>query len=282
MSPSKWPSSSGCVKRADVRISTMALLTMTIFSTALAAVTSIVAWRVIRRETRRSDARVAALATAIHRPEAAFSSETVAGIASFPSEHLTDVALATPAPSLNSHRLLATLSAGALVVAGLLIVAAQRGGYVHHNHTAAVADMNAARQPSKPSSAAAAAAAPLELIALSHERGKDTLVVRGAIRNPSNGTTCEIPAVVVLTFDEHGIFLGSNESDGSGETLPPGARATFSVTVPAGTTPPARYKVSFRSGGRVLPHVDKRVPADAATAGTHSAPGVRLASPEQS
>ena len=62
------------------------------------------------------------------------------------------------------------------------------------------------------------------MIALSHERAKDTLIVRGAIRNPSNGTACEMPAVVVLTFDERGIFLGSSESDASGESLPPGAR----------------------------------------------------------
>ena len=47
----------------------MALLTMTILSTALAATTSVMAWRLARREARRSDARVAALASAIHGPE---------------------------------------------------------------------------------------------------------------------------------------------------------------------------------------------------------------------
>jgi hypothetical protein len=98
------------------------------------------------------------------------------------------------------------------------------------------------------------------LIALSHERAKDTLLVRGAIRNPSNGTACDMPVVVVLTFDKRGFFLGSSESDASGESLLPGAGATCSVSIPAKTTPPARYRVSLRSAGGVVPHVDRRVP----------------------
>jgi hypothetical protein len=84
-----------------------------------------------------------------------------------------------------------------------------------------------------------------------------------------------MPAVVVLTFDEHGIFLGSNESEAGGETLPPGARASFSVNISLAARPAARYKVSFRNGGRVVPHVDKRDSVAGATARAVGAPAVR-------
>jgi hypothetical protein len=250
----------------------MALLTMTIFSTALAAATSVMAWRVRRREARRSEARIAALASGIHGPDAAAGLETATAIAAFPSEHSMDLVPDGPAAlSLSRNRLLASLSAAAVVVAGLLILAATkpRGEQALPGRGGAVAELNSATRPPAQS---AAQAAPLELIALSHERGKDTLVVSGAVRNPSNGTTCEMPAVVVLTFDEHGIFLGSSESDAGGESLPPGARATFSVSVPAGATMAARYKVSFRNAGRIVPHVDKRVPVAAGAARIPGAP----------
>jgi hypothetical protein len=250
----------------------MILLTMTILATALAATTSVMAWRLARREARRSDARVAALASAIYGPEGPVSAETSAAIASFPSEYSAGLAAGGPPASLSGHRFfLASASAAALVVTGLLIFAATRprGGTAHQGGGPGLSETSAATAtPTRPS---AQTAAPLELIALSHERAKDTLIVRGALRNPPNGIACDMPVVVVLTFDERGIFLGSSESDESGESLRPGARATFTVSIPARTTSPARYKVSFRSAGRVVPHVDKRA-SDAATSRGDSAP----------
>jgi hypothetical protein len=44
----------------------MLLMTITIVSLALAAVMTVVAWRIAREEKRRSDARVAALSSEIH------------------------------------------------------------------------------------------------------------------------------------------------------------------------------------------------------------------------
>jgi hypothetical protein len=236
----------------------MALLTMTILSTALAAAASVTAWRLVRLETRRSDARVAALAAAIYGPAGPASAETSTAIATFPSEYPAVAAEDRRASILTGRRSLAMASAAiAVVVAGLLILAASRPGHALEENRAAVS--SAAATASSQPSAGTTAAAPLELIALGHERGKDVLVVRGEIRNPSNGVPCDMPAVVVLTFDEHGIFLGSTESDASGEQLPPGGRAAFSVSIPARTTP-ARYKISFRSEGQIVPHVDRRVP----------------------
>ena len=45
------------------------LLIVTVASMLLAAMMSMVAWRLARDERRRSDARVAALAAEIHQPE---------------------------------------------------------------------------------------------------------------------------------------------------------------------------------------------------------------------
>jgi hypothetical protein len=240
---------------------------MTIFATALAATTSVMAWRLARREARRSEARVAALASAIYGPDGPVSAETAMAIASFPSEY--PAVSATSAARLTGYRAVAMASAAALVVA-LLIVAAARGGGAPVAG-AEVSETSANPAPSTRSSAQTAAEAPLELIALSHERAKDALIVRGAIRNPPNGTTCEMPAVVVLAFDDRGVFLGSSQVEASGESLAPGAQATFSVKVAAKTTPPARYKVSFRRMGALVPHVDRRVP-DAAAGRIDAAP----------
>lgn len=243
----------------------MALLTMTIFSTALAATTSVMAWRLARREAWRSEARVAALASAIYGPVDAVSLETSTAMASFPSEVAAVHAAAIPVTRVTGRRFLAMASASGLVVAGLLLMAVTKQG------GGAFSEASAATPIATRSSTRPAVAAPLELIALSHERAKDALIVRGAIRNPSNGTACDMPVVVVLAFDKRGIFLGSSESDASSESLPPGAGATFGVSVPAKTASPARYKVSFRSPGGVVPHVDRRVP-DAATGRIDSAP----------
>ena len=45
------------------------------------------------------------------------------------------------------------------------------------------------------------AAAPLELIALGHERDADGLTVRGVLRNPSSGSEISHLTAVVLLFD---------------------------------------------------------------------------------
>ncbi len=238
----------------------MVLLTMTIFSTALAATTSVMAWQLSRREARRSEARVATLAAAIHGPRGAVNDDVSDAIAGFPSEHAAVVTTERVGWKQSGHRMMTIASLGTLVVAGVLMLAVtkprdsdtfQDGG--------AAATWNASAGRSIPPTTASAAT-PLELMALSHERGTEGLIVRGAIRNPSNGTVCDVPAVVVLTFDARGVFLGSSESAANGETLPPGARASFSVTIPGAAATPARYTVSFRSAGRVVPHVDRRAP----------------------
>ena len=87
----------------------------------------------------------------------------------------------------------------------------------------------------------------------------DRLTVRGIVRNPSSGQRQERLAVVVFAFQADGGFLTSARAIIEPLALKPGGESTFVVTVP-GAAGVGRYRVSFRSDDRVVPHVDKRAP----------------------
>jgi hypothetical protein len=62
---------------------------------------------------------------------------------------------------------------------------------------------------------------------------------------------------VVLVFNRDGGFLASGRAVVESPALEPGGESTFVVTVrDAGDV--ARYRVSFRTDDRVVPHVDRR------------------------
>src|SRR5262249_39693242 len=96
----------------------------------------------------------------------------------------------------------------------------------------------------------------LELVALGHEREGDRLVVRGVVRNPA-GTGIERLDAVVFLFNRDGGFLTSARAAIDHATLGPGGESTFVVTVP-GASSVGRYRVSFGTDERVIPHVDRR------------------------
>jgi hypothetical protein len=106
-------------------------------------------------------------------------------------------------------------------------------------------------------SAAAAAHAPLELVSLSHSRDDNTLTISGTVRNPSGGPKLEGLTAVVSLIDAHGGLISSKDVPLDYRALGPGEEAPFKVTVPdPGSV--ARYRVSFRAGTDVVPHVDRR------------------------
>jgi len=98
---------------------------------------------------------------------------------------------------------------------------------------------------------------PIELVALGHERNADRLTVRGVVRNPLSGAALDRVAAVVLVFKEDGGFVGSGRASVDSSVLGPGAESAFTVTVP-GASHVGRYRVSFRTEDRVVPHVDRR------------------------
>jgi hypothetical protein len=123
-------------------------------------------------------------------------------------------------------------------------------------------------------SAAAAAAddRPLELVALGHAREGETLTVSGVVRNPSAGTERRHVTAVVFLFDRAGSLVASGRAPLDYQALAAGDESPFAVTVPKAALA-TRYRVSFRTGADVLPHVDRReATAAARTTGTGTRP----------
>ena len=112
---------------------------------------------------------------------------------------------------------------------------------------------------------AAAPAAPLELLSLRHEREGPRLSVAGLVRNPEAGTNLDRLNAVVLLFDEQGTFVTSARAPVEFSRLGAGDESPFVISLDAPQNV-ARYRVSFRSEDRTLPHVDRRGDAAAAAA----------------
>ena len=97
----------------------------------------------------------------------------------------------------------------------------------------------------------------IELISLRHHRDEKGLTVSGLVRNPPNAGIRHDTDVVVSTFDASGELVASGRSGVVDRALAGGTGSPFSVTIPDGLQV-SRYRVSFRHGTRVLPHVDRR------------------------
>jgi len=253
------------------------LLVVTLASMVLAAIMSVVAWRLAGDERRRSDARVAALSAEIHasdpnvgrvlsdphagwvlsdpphdpllsrvRKDPAYSSNDPA----YNSQDLVDNSHTEPTYSSlfstpqrrSGARPLAAFVAGALVVGAV-------------GAMAVVLPRTLTRAPRVV--LPAAAPLPLELVALGHERIGDQLTVHGVVRNPPTGSVIDELNAVVFVVAPDGEYLATGRSAVEAPALQPGREATFAVTVP-GARDIGRYRVSFRIGDRLVPHLDRR------------------------
>jgi flagellar basal body-associated protein FliL len=253
------------------------LLVVTIASVAFAAVMGLVAWRIAREERRRSTARVAALSAEIHAADA-MESERYAEVGVRMEAPLRYRAPAAPArqrfddlpigdgpgapraPSFATADATGTRSV-AVVALGVFIVAAIAGVAIFMSGSPSAPQPvphanTAAQQP-------AAAQAPLELIALGHERAGNQLTVRGIVRNPALGEAVQQLEAVVFVFDRGGGLAASGRAPVQQPTLAPGAEAPFLVSI-ADAKDIGRYRVSFRTHDRVVPHLDRRVRGQAA------------------
>jgi hypothetical protein len=242
----------------------MLLIAITAASLALALVMSAVAWKLARNERRRSEARVRSLAAAIHRdfdvtiredvPQPA-PAATARADREFSS--LFDV---HHAPRSTASRLVAAVVVGTIVVglAATSILMLSRGSIAHRSSTPAASTPAAAAPSTTPDVRQAAASdRPLELVALTHDRDGGKLIVRGTIRNPATSREIDGLVAVVFLFASDGAFIGSGRAPVGGPTLAPGADTLFAVSLP-GADRVARYRVSFRTAQRVVPHVDRR------------------------
>ena len=236
----------------------MMLLLVTVISIALAAVMGVIAWRIGNEERRRSQSRIAALAAEIHAATDPLPLRIVA----------TDLELrprvAGPAGTdmfavaergEASRRWPAVMAAGVFVVATavalIIVLSGGSNGTTHASNQAVAAP-----------AVSQAVAAPLELVALGHERDGDRLIVRGVVRNPAAGARVDRLTAVVFLFNRDGGFLTSGRTMIEPSALVPGGESIFVVTIP-GAAEVGRYRVSFRTDDRIVPHLDRRVPIQA-------------------
>jgi hypothetical protein len=262
----------------------MFLLLVTVTSMLLAAIMSVVAWRIAREEGRRSDARIAALAADIHagsvapvqvhradaevprRVEVGFEAETArlrpgrAHTRATPrwqeELELRPAAFVASNPGLFAAAQPARSGSRWGIVLGIGVLAV--GSAAALAIVLSAGPRSVARDV-RPATAPAGAALPLELVALGHERDGDRLTVRGVVRNPPSGAGIDGVTAVVFVFKSDGGFLASGRMPVERSTLPPGGETTFVVTVP-GASDVGRYRVSFRTDDHIVPHVDRRQP----------------------
>jgi hypothetical protein len=216
------------------------LVVLTLASLAAAVVATFIAWRVVGENRRRSEARVAHLAEAVHALEPR-ESEPV-GVA-----HLLDQPDDPPA-----RRIAPLAVAGVGLLALIVFVTVARG--VSRSEAPTTADSTAETHQT-PSPAV------VDLVSLTHERGADgQLELRGEVRGRSNGAMMEHITAVALLFDRQGAYLSSSRAPLEPHTTSDGAAAAFFISVPDAERV-GRYRVSFRDGDRVVPHVDRRATA---------------------
>jgi hypothetical protein len=259
------------------------LLIVTVSSMVVAAIMSVIAWRLAAAERRRSEARIAALSAEIHAP-------ALAGTGTRNALRRAEIGLRAEPPRLAAvpqprspqrwdedlplrpgdsgapGQLFATAhqggGAGRLpIVAGVVgaLAALVLGAVLLRGGPAATRTTRATPPAATGDNRTVAAVAPgpLELVALGHERDGDRLIVRGVIRNPPAAPAVEPLTAVVFVFNADGGFVTSARTAVDANALRAAGETTFAVTVPDAASV-SRYRVSFRSGDRIVPHVDRR------------------------
>ena len=270
------------------------LLTVSAVAVVVALITTVIAWRLSRREHAQSAARVAALSLGASDtgvatravPATGYETEPVAvgqSRSGAPWAAARVTAFASTRPVNHGGRtegtdFLRTSSDGpdlatssAVFSEGFLgssVSAPSSGGRQRGLLIAALALFVVAlagsywivfgdRPTADPVAAAASQTAPLELISLRHERRSGRLAVTGLVRNPVAGSQLGALTAVVFLFDQQGAFITSARADIDFLKLGPGDESPFVINVDAPSSV-ARYRVSFRNEAGLVPHVDRR------------------------
>jgi hypothetical protein len=228
------------------------MVIVTMVSLVVAAVSGVMAWRVLRAERLRSVARVLSLESAIDGDEIVYRT--------LDDDTVDDVAWDTPeltlAPQAPPNLLFADdsvryepssrhwtlLTAGACLVAGVVVIVLMA--------------MFADRSDRSTPPADAAAKPTLELMSMTHSRQGGALIVSGLVHNAST-TDATALTTIVTALDRDGQIVARGSASLSG--LAPGKTLPFSVRIDH-PGPLGRYRVSFRGSAGVLPHIDRRGP----------------------
>ena len=236
---------------------TAMLVAVTFGALGLAGALLFYVLRLTREHRERSDARAAALAEMIE--EGAWGASGASGAsgswgasgfsgASGPwiADESSDAIVRAPMFGSATSEVQGTGPNRLLVPAiGVLVVGMALAGIYLWN------------RPQTAAAAASTSSAPLELVSLRHERQGDTLFVSGLVRNPHSGTTMTGLSAVAFTFDRQGAFRTSGRALLDFPQLGAGDESPFAISVP-GSADVSRYRVSFRTEGCVVPHLDRR------------------------
>jgi hypothetical protein len=247
------------------------LLVVTIISAATAAVAVASVQRLRRSERERSEARIAALANAadghdggdeggwrLINGEMQWNAASRPALILGPKPPVPDVE-----PQMSSAAFFGTVqreepsgSRLPMFAAAALIV--MLGGALIFLNTSASSDRAA-------TVAQVAHTEPLELVALGHAREVSVLTITGTVRNPASGIKLEGLTAVISLLDRAGALVSTKDVPLDYRALGPGEEAPFKVSIPdPGSI--ARYRVSFRAGTDVVPHVDRRIDTKLASA----------------
>ena len=207
-----------------------------ILSIAVIGLAALTVYRA-RFERRRSDARVAALASAMDNPGWTLRQEEV--------ELSEPMAASSPmvslvAPEVEHPSRMPAFATAALVIVGVgaLLFVGMNGGSRSPRHTAAT-------QPTT-----------IELLSMRHVLDGGNLIVSGLVRNPSTSATPML-STVISVLGRDGRVVARSESQLNPVFLEPGKETTFRVSVPD-VVDPGRYRVAFVNGNQIVPHVDRR------------------------
>lgn len=245
------------------------LLVVTLIAAATAVVALVSASRLRRQERERSEARVSALANAAETHGGTDGGWiSVAGEWQWTPEPshqpgIRDIPNPEPLIPISSDRFFGTVqreetSGSRLpIVAAAALIVMLGGALIFLNtsatndHAATVAHVNQTE--------------PLELVALGHAREVSVLTITGTVRNPSSGVKVEGLTAVISLLDGRGTLVSTKDVPLDYRALGPGEEAPFKVSIPdPGSI--ARYRVSFRAGTDVVPHVDRRMDTKLASA----------------
>jgi hypothetical protein len=232
----------------------LALIVITLLSLATTGALLVYVARMLRDERTRTEARVAALASAIRHDEPAGNQLWSAHVAAD-----VDREPALAAPSFVAGSLFAEAAGDSerrvsgrwiAPIVGLAAVAA----------VVAVTSLTGSDGSTPPPAKVAGTTTvdpPLELLSLRHGREAKSLTISGLVRNPPDASPHARTDVVVFTFDQAGAPVSNVRAALADPALAGGSESPFSVTIPDGSRV-NRYRVSFRTGDLVLPHVDRR------------------------
>jgi len=236
----------------------IALVSVAAISLMMAFAMGIVAWRVIREERRRSDARVASLLTQLGRPPDASSD-----MSSGPHTHgwVPPPPLETVAPDPlsepRSRRLFAAVTGPSVSLRPFLATLAGVGVVLALGTVAMLSGRDT------PPPGLSERATPVELLSLAHAKQGEYLAITGAVRNPTDGVDRGRLSVMASVFDRDGTLIGTGQTPLPVRALAPGSETPFTISMPDADRI-NRYRISFAQDQIGVPHIDRRETPDMA------------------